>query len=193
MNAVTQTAYFDANAGVLPVTKPLTDVVETYWGYIIKSTEATPLVQRILKAGANFAGVSFIVVAAGLWVLPGSLVDAGLVEMKLGLSFLFFGIATLFLHYAGRGTETELQVDTAAFELREVIRTRSGRVKTLSRFSFDSIGGVFIDREGDKGALMLRYKNSMQLIEAARGSVVEMEQLRDRLGRDLLAHRNREA
>jgi len=57
----------------------------------------------------------------------------------------------------------------------------------LGVYGFDAIGGVFIDRrEGAMSELVLRYRNTPQTLHVARGHVLTLERLRDRLGQDLM-------
>jgi hypothetical protein len=166
---------------------------ETYWGYIIRANQAPPSGLLLGQAMAWFAGIAFIVAAIGLWVLPLSSTNPDVVPLKLGVSILFFGFAAMLMWFASRGTEAELQIDTALGEVREVMRNRAGKPSLIGRYGFDAIGGVYIDRQATvrglpmgHGCLMLRYRNTAQTLPVVAGAESQLMKLRDRLGRDLM-------
>ena len=96
----------------------------------------------------------------------------------------------MLIYYASRGVRTEIQVDNKLGEIREIVRNSAGRTSLISKLRFDMIGGVFLDRtNADKGetALLLRFLNTPKVMLVAVGPTEHLEQLRNRLGRDLLA------
>ncbi len=192
MNAMTNGMGF-GDLGQIAVRAPIWDdstVEKTYWGYIIRAADRDGWVVRGLQGVALFIGVASACAAFGMWLTPGALLHGEVALIKLILSGFLVGIAVVMLRYANRGTEVELQVDTNMNELREVVRNRVGKPTLLGRYRFDVVGGVFLDRAraGDgRAALMLRYRNTAQVLEVAVGPLHRMEALRDQLGQDLLA------
>lgn len=164
-------------------------VDETYWGYIVRSTEPAPISVLLLQGMAWLVGIGFVVATLGLWLLPTGMSHSAAIGMKLGASVITGSSAALCLWFASRGTQSEIQIDTRLGEVREVVRNRAGTASLIARYGFDAIGGVFIDRTGatgEKGALVLRYRNTAQTLEVATGGLSNLAPLRDRLGRDLM-------
>jgi hypothetical protein len=161
---------------------------ETYWGYIVRGAERAGLSVYFAQAISMVLGAASLTAAAALWLLPTMTVGADETAMRVGVSVLFTGVAALFLWYASRGTETELQIDTTLGEIREVVRNRAGKTTLLGRYGFDSIGGVCLDRNNGtiEPSLLMRYRNTAQTLLIAQGSEESLIPLRDRLGRDMI-------
>jgi len=183
--------------GEFAAATPCHEVEETHWGYIVRSTEATPIALVAAQVASWGIGVSLVVAAGAMWVMPAGPGRAEAPGMSIALSVLMLGVGALCLWYASRGVTSELQVDTKLGEVREVVRNRAGRPTPIGRYGFDAIGGVYIDvaakgarRERDaRGALVLRYRNTAQTLHVARGDLGTLAPLRDRIGRDLLVMR----
>lgn len=172
-----------------PQTAPLFEVEDAYWGYIVRSTETPAFAERVVPVLAWLGGIAFAVAGLGMWMLPQSMLGADVLAMKLGMTSLLAGFAGFLFWYASRGTQTELQIDTALGEVREVVRNHAGRSTLLGRYGFDSIGGVFLHRApGPDGEadLVLRYRNTVKTLPVARGQERQLTALRDRLGRDMM-------
>ena len=165
------------------------EVDETYWGYVVRCTGAESRWVQMAQGVAWFAGIGFCIATLGLWAVPMTQFDTGLLPMKLGATFIMAGIAVYLLWYASRGTHSELQVDTSLGELREIVRNQAGRPTLLGRHGFDAIGGVMIDRttlRKGRACLVLRYGNTSQLMPVAWGLENELTALRDRMGHDMM-------
>lgn len=172
------------------------DVQETYWGYVIKGTERAPIWLVATQAASWAIGVLFAMMAAGLLVMPGTGAGADLVLFKMVAAGPMAAVAVLLFWYASRGTRIEVEIDTSRGEVREVLRNQAGRSTVLGLYGFDSIGGVFLERHRDdwnrskgQAALVLRYRNTAQVLRVARGTEPVLEGLRDRLGRDLMVRK----
>ena len=164
-------------------------VDETYWGYVVRDTEAESAWVQVAQGAAWFAGICFCIATLGLWAMPMTQFDAGLMPMKLGATCIMAGIAVYLLWFASRGTHGELQIDTSLGELRELVRNQAGRPTLLGRHGFDAIGGVMIDRttlRKGRACLVLRYGNTAQLMPVAWGVESELTALRDRMGHDMM-------
>ena len=162
---------------------------ETHWGYIITGAEAEKMRVRALQIAAMAVGAAFMTCAVALWVFPSAATAHGF-EFHLGLSCAFVALGFFLVRFATRGTLVEIEVDLKAKELREVVRNRTGRPSLLGKWSFDSFGGLFIDRSKlsiDQAALMLRYRDTATVVEIASGPLSVIEPLRDRIGRDVFA------
>ena len=165
------------------------EIDETYWGYIIHSKDGPGLSVVILQGLAMFFGACMLAVAIGLLIVPQMTTGSLDMTMRAVAAVLFFSSAIFLLWFGTRGVETELQIDNTLGEVREVLRNRAGKSTLVGRYGFDAIGGVFLDRSsGKKGeaVLMLRYRNTSQVLPVARGSVAALEALRNRLGQDMI-------
>lgn len=168
---------------------PRFDLDETYWGYIIRGNEGPGFSIAVLQGLAMFFGSCFIAVAIGLLLVPQVLTGSFDVMMRAVAAIFFGGAAVFLMWFATRGVQTEIQIDNSLGEVREVLRSRTGKMTLVGRYGFDAIGAVFLDRTvGGKGeaSLMLRYRNTSQVLPVARGSVASLEALRNRLGQDLI-------
>lgn len=193
MNAVSDKKVFDYQS--VPVFEFVADtnleVTEAYWGYVLRTKDTNRTLSDVLQAFSLFGGVCLLFVAAAMWLNPAAVVSGEVLVFKLGTSGAMAAAGGLFVHFATRGTYTELQVDVSLSEIREVVRNRSGAPTLLGRYAFNAVDSVYIDRSGANGqaSLIMRYRNSAQLIEIANGDVEWLEGLRDRLGRDILTDR----
>lgn len=191
MTAMPDTYDFDrfnskSDAGI-PISAIKID--ETYWGYVIWSEEPDPTLVVLGQAVAWLLGAGFAVAALGLWVMPSMAFGGAVLSMKLAASTLLGCTAALLLWFASRGGRTELQVDTSLGEVREIVRNRAGRPSLVGRYGFDAIGSVFLDRSVGKpgeASLVMRYRNTTQIVSVVHGTIGVLETLRDRLGRDLM-------
>jgi len=163
---------------------------ETYWGYIIRDTRRDNGLLFAMQAVAGLMAASFACATVGLWALPSMAFTGVALMSKALLSFFFLGMAGVLSWYASRGSRSEMQIDLRLGEVREVVRNRAGRSTLISRYGFDAIGGTLLEsgkRSNGQATLKIRYRNTAQTIEVARGPIGLLEALRDRLGRDLLA------
>ena len=168
-------------------------VDETYWGYIIRPVSDPSRLLAASQAASWLVGISCLVAALGLWMMPSMAFGGGVLEMRLGATAMVLSVAAFCLWYASRGSDLEIQIDTRLGELREVVRNRAGRSSLLGRHGFDAIGAVFVDMNdgaggvtGGHGSLVLRHLGTSHLLQVATGPMMQLGPLRDRLGRDLM-------
>ena len=193
MNALTDGKVFEYLSAPVDVNSDEIDllVTEVYWGYILTAKDQSRSLHDVLQAFSLFGGICLLFVAVAMWFSPGAAISGETLVFELGTSGAMAAAGGLFVHFATRGTYTELQVDVSLSEIREVIRNRRGAPTLLGRYAFGAVDSVYMDRSGagDQARLVLRYRNSGQLIELARGQATALEALRDRLGRDILTER----
>jgi hypothetical protein len=184
-----------ALTGWLRQDRPAYAMVETYWGYRIEGRRA-PWWLVAVQAMCWLCGVVLVIAAIGIWAVPGAGTGGGFLAFKLGASIPMAGVAALLLWHSSRGRMMGIEVDLRLGEVREVLFNRAGRTAVLARWGFDAIGGVHIDRRtgrpGDAD-LVLRYRNTSQVLRVAKGPETVLAGLRDRLGRDLMLGRRRTA
>jgi hypothetical protein len=161
---------------------------ETHWGYIVRSTSETGHGLILAQSLSLLTGAALLAAAIGMWLIPGMMFGTDALMMRLFASIVFVAASALLLWYSSRGTISEIQIDNNRGEIREVIRNHTGKMSLLACYSFDSIGGVFLEPTGSKDAasLVLRYRNSSEKVEVASGSQVELVSLRDRISRDVI-------
>lgn len=163
--------------------------VETYWGYIIRSQTRERSATILLQWLSAILGVSLIIAALGLWVLPGSSMSQDVLGFKLGLTMMFVACGMALIWFASHGTSYEVQLDLSRRELREALRNKSGKARVQNRLKFEDIDAVFIDRaagEGQKARLMVRMADCYRAIEIAKDYEENLTHLQGRLGRDIL-------
>lgn len=202
MTAMPDVREFDVSApGVTAATQGAVYVIDpAHWGYTVRSLAQVPLSLRAMQALCWLLGAGFLMAAIGMWVAPMMIVATPVIGFKVGATILCGAMAFFLMWFASRGVHSELQVDTALGELREVVRNRAGEPTLIGRYGFDAIGGVFLDRtdqyerlpEGHAW-LMLRYRNTAQVLPVLKGPEAMLEPLRDRLGRDLMVEPRRAA
>lgn len=169
--------------------KPATFTVEDrFWGYAILSGTTLPFGVAFGQAVSFFFGVVFAIAALGILLLPALFFDGGFSAMRVGSAALFGAMAAYLLWFASRGTQTEVHVDKSARQIREVVVNRAGKPTPVATYAFNEIGGVFVEKGDDTALdqLILRYRNTSQVVCVAEGSEAQLVGLRDRLGRDLL-------
>lgn len=170
-------------------------ISETFWGYVIKSKRHASVPVMIAQAFSMLLAAAMLVVALGLWLSPNAFGSAADMLFRAAGSASLVFTAAILLWHASRGTQSELQIDLHLAEVREVVANRTGRETLIGRHGFDAIGGVFIERAQRTGpdTLLLRYRNTSQVLFVAEGSAIMLEGLRDRLGRDLVIDRTPQA
>ena len=164
------------------------EVDDIFWGYKIRSGRGAPFTVALGQAASFFFGVCFLTACLGILLLPTLFFDGELGVMRIGSAALFGAAAAYLLWFASRGTRAEVHVDTSLDEIREVICNRAGKPTTVGAYSFDEIGGVFLEQNDATGLsqLVLRYRNTDQTVSVADGTDAQLLPLRDRLAHDLL-------
>jgi hypothetical protein len=100
------------------------------------------------KAGLHLfftiLGTALVLIAPGLWVLPGSSVSADVVMLKFGATLFFFlcGLALLMRNHLD--ALPEVYFDPIRREMRVLQKTKKGRPETVLRRSYDSLGAARI-------------------------------------------------
>lgn len=164
-------------------------VDETYWGYTVASNDKPTLLLQIKQFAAMILGAAFVAGSLGLLAVPDFMAGDTSFAFRALIAVLFAGVASFLIWYASRGTQVEMQVDTSKGEIRETVRNRAGRSTRIGTYGFDAIGGVYIDRSDlnpGNAALVLRFGNTSQKAVVAKGTVSQLEKLKDRLGQDLI-------
>ncbi len=167
------------NAAVPQVVVQGTDV-----GYDVR-TEA-PFGDRavLIERVSAISGLAMVAVAlAGIYVGRAYNIEG---IMATGAVLLTGGIAYLWI--SARGMRHQAQFDLEKRELSYVVRNRLNSCRVLRSVSFDDIRAAYIERASatDKPAkLFVRIGDGDDLIEVARGSQAELDELHRRLSHDL--------
>lgn len=156
------------------------------WGYVIRSGNRPPLDVLIGQVLAYFFGVCFVTAGLGLLLLPSLLFDSGVGPLRIGAATLFGAGAAYLLWFASRGGRVDVQIDTNAREIREVIQNRVGKPSVVGRYAFADIGGVFLDTAAGAAPAQLVIGYRGQMILVAEGETEELTALRAQLSRDLM-------
>jgi len=160
---------------------------ETRWGYIIRTAGEAGHGMIVTQSLSLLAGAALLAAALGMWLVPGMMFNSDAIIMRLFATIVFISISTLLLWYASRGTISEIQIDNARGEIREVIRNHTGKMSMVASYSFESIGRVGLEPAGeDAAALVLRYRNSSDTVQVAVGQHDALSPLCDRINHDVI-------
>ena len=156
------------------------------WGYVIRSGTKPPFGVILGQVLAYFMGVCFVTAGFGLLLLPGFGGEAGVGPLHIGAATLLCAGAAYLLWFSSRGGLVEVQIDTTAKEIRELIQNRVGKPSVIGRYAFNDIGGVYVETGSGAAAaqLVLGYRGNMVLV--AEGDSDELTVLRTQLSRDLM-------
>lgn len=160
---------------------------ETYWGYAIVKLGPPP-VSLIAMQSISLIGGAGCLAAAFALMWRADHVD---MIVRAPLAVVCTALGAMLLWYASRGIQSQIEIDTTRGEVREVARNRLGVSTVIASYGFDCIGSVFISRvAGRRPVLSLRYRNTARRLDVACAEEVDLERLRDRLGRDLIISRD---
>ncbi len=169
-------------------------VRETHWGYIIRERETVADRRLLRDALLVFAGVVLVAVGLGQWLMPGSLLAADLIVIKVVLTAALLAGGLACFHAVVREARVEVQVDTVRRELRVTERDRRGAERLLQRVPMREIDSAYVKRGARSpagGHLLLRLADSDAPLHLASGTERELRLLHDRLRRDLRPARER--
>ncbi len=189
MNAIHQ--FRDAIDDALP---SALSIRETYWGYIIRERDPDRPGRQLREMALLFFGAVLMLVGFGQWLLPGSLIAAELLAIKIAVTAVFVGIGGACWHAAGSRTEIEVQVDTALRELRVVARDRRGLTQLIQRVRMSDIDSAYVKRGVERhegGHLLLQLASAENPLHLASGNEQELSHLHARLRKDLQPARER--
>lgn len=102
---------------------------------------------RILSSGFRFTGVVFIIVAAGMWIVPAAVWDTEMMLIRFAVSLAFLCFGFLLIHAGGTNLWDEIHLDQQARELRLVRRGRDGIARLRQRIALDELDTVVIDED----------------------------------------------
>jgi len=171
------------NATIPEVVVQGTDV-----GYDVRTE--TPLGDRavLIERVSAIAGLTMVALAlAGIYVGRAyQLEGLGAGQMATGAVLLTGGIAYLWI--SARGMRHQVNFDLDNRELSYVVRNRLDSYRALRTVSFDEIKAAFVQRPGAANApakLFVRIGDGDDLIEVARGTQADLEELHAKLSHDL--------
>lgn len=158
------------------------------WGYSVTSQDGVSIYVLMAQLCSGIAGFAGILVAIGIWAMPGILASAGIQGMQLGASIIILAVSFYFLWFASRGLDVAVEVDLNQGEVREAVQNRIGGRTILSRYGFDAIADVVVvpgDRPG-QGRVMLVSATKTAFLSLATGPRNEAASIAARLRNDLL-------
>jgi len=168
-------------------TAPL--LTETYWGFVVENTAKTPVLLIGLQAIAMVFGAGFAAATLGIWGVPSQAIQIDSFFMRVGLSVFFAATSYYLIRYANHGVASELQFDQGLGEVREVIKSRSGKSVLHAHYGFDAFVGMTTDRSSGNPSdvrLILQHQDESQNVLVATGNEAQIGRLYGRLERDLL-------
>ena len=153
-------------------------------------TTQTPFGDRavLIERVAAIAGLALVTLAlAGLYVGRAyNLHGLGTGHMVAGAVLLTGGVAYLWI--SARGMRHQSNFDLNKRELHYVVRNRLNTMRVLRTVAFDDIKEAFIQPALDPAKpakLFVRIGDADDLIEVARGTQADLEEVHARLGQDL--------
>lgn len=164
------------------------ELTHTSWGYMITSHDAAGFAVKAGYSLMRYFGIVLILVAVGLWVLPGTSVHAEVMPFKIGLSVLFAVLGGISIWNSANDRREEAQLDLERCEFRRGIRHANGRFAVLTKLALKDAGELFVSRpshQGEDAVLYLRRANAPQALEVASGPEDLLFPLLQRITSDL--------
>lgn len=174
-------------------TPSLSAVFETtHWGYTVKTNAGASRGLIVAQTVSMVLGAVFLAGAIGMWLLPALTLGADASHIRTVATILFVGLATLLMWYGSRGVLSHIHFDTNRGEIREIARSRAGRVSVIGCYGFDSVGGVFMEptEDGQACNLVLRYRSGGDPLVVATGAEADLTVLREKISRDVVVRSN---
>jgi hypothetical protein len=126
----------------------------------------------------GFIGAVLLFAAVGLWLVPGSNWDAGLMLVKLGLSGFFVGGGLMFLLSTRRSIHPEVFLDGKRGRMRMLERDTHGRIASEVEVDYDDLSEIdFRD-----GMLIARDHHGQPVLEMPVEQVGNLDDVRAALG-----------
>ncbi len=172
------------------------ELTHTRWGYMITSQEAAGVVRRIGFGLVRYVGAVLLLVAAGMWVLPGTSVHPDVLSFKIALTVLFGLLGIGALWGSADVCRDEMQVDLERQELRRGIRHTNGRFISTVVLPLKDAGELFLSKPkqaGEEAVLYIRRISAPQALEIAAGAEDLLFPILQRITSDLMRERNRVA
>lgn len=104
---------------------------------------------RAAEAATGAVGLALVLMAVAHWLLPGTIVSAGVAGHKAALTAFLVMSGLVLLRYSGQGFQTEVHLDRHRGELRIVACNRAGHVRLLDSLDFAEIAAIEVDRGTD--------------------------------------------
>ncbi|MBT2131147.1 hypothetical protein [Aliiroseovarius lamellibrachiae] len=168
------------------------ELTHARWGYMITSQEAAGLFTRLGLGFARYIGAIFLLVAAGLWLLPGTSVHPEVLSFKISVTVLFGLLGGVAVWGSANEHRDEMQVDLERQELRRGIRHANGRFVSTVDLPLRDAGELFLstpERVGEDAVLYVRRANAPQALEIAFGAEDLLFPLLQRISADLARER----
>ncbi|ALG90143.1 MULTISPECIES: hypothetical protein [Actibacterium] len=167
----------------------LLSIVDTKWGFIIRSDTQFARRAVLIERVAAMAGLAVLAVACGSWFLPEvpSAVDTG----PAGRLISTVALATpalAFLWVSERGLAREAQVDIVKSRLRLTLCNRRGKSRAYRIIPFDKIASAYVkpgNDRGDASQLFVRHADTNEVVHVASGRETTLRRLHERLSREL--------
>jgi hypothetical protein len=171
-----------------PELEPMVET--TSWGYVIHDNDSDGCVGKMTAIAGRFFGGLLLAAAAGLWIMPDSLLGPDVFAMKLG-AMVMFTIFGGWLVWVGRNcTRLEYQVNLQRGEVTVGARDIRGNFRLKGVLAFADVASVYLLRSKDHSQptrLFLRIGRGDEALEIASGDETLLEALRDRLTHDFAA------
>lgn len=132
---------------VLPLGSVMSPATDDLHGTQTAAKRAPRHGWRALSGLSRFAGVVLMLAAVGIWLLSGSLWDAEMMLLRLGVSVVFMCLGLALLHAGRRTARDEIHLDQRARELRHIRRGHDGIARVRQRLALHDLAEVVIDED----------------------------------------------
>lgn len=168
------------------------DLVETNWGYILRSKAKNAGHGSALNAGFRFFGMILVAAAFAHWLVPEGLYRNDPWAAKSAITGLLSAAGAVIYAIGLLVQGYEVQVDTSVREVRLARRRRKDVARVTQSIPFAGVESVFVERHPGKPAdLLLRVKGAREPIKLLSGLERELNLLHARLCRDLKSPQER--
>ncbi len=143
---------------------------------------------------ARYIGVVLLLVAVGLWVLPGTSVHPDVMSLKIAVTVLFCLLGFAAIWGSANDSRDEMQVDLEHQMLRRGIRHANGRFVSTVNLPLRDTGDLFLatpKKVGDDAVLYIRRASAPQALEVAAGAEDLLFPLLQRISADLNRERSK--
>lgn len=167
------------------------DLVAESWGLILRSGGRWGDVPaRLAEVLLGSFGLALVLLAIGLWIVPGALLGPDLLGMKSALTTGLVMGGVLIWRFANQGLCTEIHLDRLRGEIRVVARNRAQRLRLLDCMTFADIDHVELEGAdavpgGSPARLVVHLHGSGERVLLASGAAVRLAPVRDLIDLDL--------
>jgi hypothetical protein len=148
----------------------------------------------LAEASLKFFGLTMVLSAGALWLLPEVVFRGDALLMKLAMTAGFLSTGLALYWYANRGFSEEVQIDVLHREIRLASRNSRDSARMQRRIAMRDVESCFIRRNGGgQSQLCLRIRGVRQPLSILKAPEADLAVIHGRLVRDMRAPKERVA